>query len=112
MYNAASYSTEKRINKYLVNEIRDAKPEQLIMKVYDFAITNCQKKNLFKTNDSLQVLINALNFQDEAAKDISIGLLRLYQFCQDQARKNNFDIVYKILTELRDTWNEALKNRK
>lgn len=111
MYNAAGYSTSRRVNQYLVNEIRDAKPEQLIMKVYDFAILNCQKKNMVKTNEALQVLIGALNFQDEAAKEISVGLLKLYQYCQDQMRKNNSDVVYKILSELRDTWNEALKNR-
>lgn len=81
------------------------------MKVYDFAIYSCQKNDMFKTNDALQVLINALNFEDEKAKEISVGLLRLYQFCQDQMRKQQYQTVYKILTELRDTWQSALKNR-
>lgn len=97
-------------NQYLVKEILEATPQQLILKVYDFAIVNCKKKNLVKTNRAIQELINSLRFDDENGKDISIGLLKLYQFCQDQMRKNNFDIVLRILTELRDSWIKAFQN--
>ncbi len=92
---------------YLMKEILEATPQMLILKIYDFAILNCQKRDTVKTNNAIQELINSLRFDDEKAKEISIGLLRLYQFCQDQMRKGNTEIVKRILTELRDTWREA-----
>jgi len=111
MYTAHSYhSNHNKTNTYLVNQISIASPQQLIMKVYDFAIVQCQKNDMVKTNEALQVLINALNFDDPSAKDISVGLFKLYQFCQDQMRKNNPQVVLKILTELRDTWQQSMNN--
>ena len=106
-----SFAKSRNFNPYLLNDINNASPEQLIMKVYDFAILNCQRHEMIKTNEAIQVLVNALNFDNETAKEISMGLLRLYQFCQEQTRKNNYDEVYKILTGLRDTWQTALMNR-
>ena len=58
-------------------------------------------------------LINALNFEDDSAKGLSLELLRLYQFVQESTRKGEFDLSLKILTELRNTWQEAFnKNLK
>ena len=111
MYNTAAYTGTRKVNHYIFNELINAKPEQLILKVYDFAITKCMKHDLVKTNDALQVLINALNFEDENAKEISTGLMRLYLYCQAQMRKRQYDNVYRILTELRATWIDALKNK-
>lgn len=107
MYNSASSHAQQRINQYLVKEIMDASPQQLLIKIYDFAILNCQRHNLVKTNSAIQELINSLNFEDESAKEISAGLLRLYQYCQEQMRKKEYEIVYKILSELRETWRNA-----
>lgn len=92
------------LNPYLVKEIMEATPQQLIIKVYDFAIVNCQKQNIEKTNRAIQELINSLKFDDPNAREISIGLLKLYQFCQEEMRTKNFEITLKILTELRETW--------
>jgi flagellar secretion chaperone FliS len=113
MYNMNSSfnASSRRVNQYLNNEILNASPEKLIMKVYDFAIVNCQKHEMIKTNEALQVLINALNFENEAAKEISVGLFKLYRYCQDQMRKKNYDVVYKVLIELKESWELALKNR-
>lgn len=113
MFTMNSYTSmpSQRINQYISNEILSATPEQIIMRIYDFAIVNCQKHNVIKTNEALQVLINALNFDAPAAKEISIGLFRLYQFCQDQMRKKKYDVVQRVLTELKESWEQALKNR-
>lgn len=112
MYNSsAAYKINtynNRANAYLVNEVSDASPEALLFKVYDFAIAQCKNKNLEKTNKALSVLIDALRYDTEESKQISIGLKRLYEFCQDQMRKQNYDIVLKILTELRESWDKAL----
>lgn len=110
MYTAHSF--QNKTNTYITNQISLASPQQLIMKVYDFAIVHCQKNDMIKTNEALQVLINALNFNDPSARDISTGLFRLYQFCQEQMRKNNPRIVLKVLSELRDTWQESLNTMR
>lgn len=105
MYNPSyTFNRGNQVSQYLVKEIMDASPQQLLIKIYDFAILNCQRQNLEKTNKAIQELINSLRFDLEEAKEISIGLLKLYQFCQEQMRQKNYDIVYKILTELRETW--------
>ncbi len=113
MYSSPFTSNKQnRTNQYLIKEIMEATPQQLILKVYDFAIVNCQKQNLSKTNDALQVLINALRFDTEEMKSISTGLFRLYQYCQEEMRRKNYEIVHKILTELRETWITAIKQSK
>lgn len=111
MYNA-TYANPSKVNKYVVNDILEATPQQLLIKVYDFAIVNCQKHNLAKTNAALQELINSLRFDDEKVKEVSIGLYKLYQYCQEEMRKQNYQVVYKILTELRESWLNAFKSLK
>ena len=112
MYNARTLPVNnKRSNQYVTNDIMCAKPEELIMKIYDFAIVNSKKNNMIKTNEALQALINALNFDHPEAKEISANLLNIYLYCQDQMRKQKNDNVTKILTELRDTWRTALLKR-
>jgi flagellin-specific chaperone FliS len=111
MQTANSLANHKKINQYITNDITGASQEHLLIKVYDFAILHCEKKNMIKVNEAIQVLINGLNFEHEGAKQISIGFLRLYQYCQDQTRKNNFMETMKILTELRDSWKTAFNNR-
>lgn len=108
MYSMGTHSNiYNRANEYLVKEIMEASPQQLLIKIYDFAIANCQRHELIKTNNALQELINSLNFDHPEAKEISVGLLRLYQYCQDQMRSRNYQEVYRILTELRSSWVEA-----
>ena len=107
MYQAAVLNRSK-INPYLANQVLQSSPEQLLIKVYDYAIINSEKKDMVKTNTALSELIGFLRFDDETYKDLSISLLRLYQFCQDQARKSNFGVVSKILTELRESWLKAI----
>lgn len=112
MYQTSTYfKSSNRANTYLAKEILEATPQKLLLKVYDFAIANCKRGNTIKTNRALSELINALNFENEQAKEISTGLIRLYKFCQEEMRKENTDIVYKILTDLRETW-VTIFNRK
>lgn len=111
MYQAAVLNRSK-INPYLVNQVLQSSPEQLLIKVYDYAIINSEKKDMIKTNTALSELIGFLKFDDETFRDLSFRLLRLYQFCQDQARKNNFEIVKKILTELRESWLQAIETKQ
>ncbi|MHB9012697.1 MAG: flagellar export chaperone FliS [Ignavibacteriaceae bacterium] len=98
-----------RMNQYLVKEVLEATPEQLLIKVYDFAILNCQRNNLEKTNKAIKELINFLRWDTEEGKAVNAGLFRLYEYCQEEMRKKNTEIVFKILTELRETWLKAFK---
>lgn len=98
------------LNPYLVKEIMEASPQKLLLKIYDFAIVHCQLHDMEKTNRALDELINSLNFEDPEAREISIGLMKLYQFCQDRMRKKEYDIVHKILTDLRETWVTVFKS--
>lgn len=107
MLNPSLAQNKNRLNPYLIKEILEATPQQLLIKLYDFAIVNCQRHNLEKTNNALQQLINALSFEPEEVKVISIGFLKLYRYCQDQMRKKNYEEVIKILTELRNEWMKA-----
>ena len=107
MLNPSLARNKSRLNPYLIKEILEATPQQLLIKLYDFAIVNCQKHNLEKTNAALQQLINALSFETEEVKEISIGFLKLYRYCQDQMRKKNYDEVIHILSELRSEWMKA-----
>ena len=105
MYSATmARGRTKRVNAYLSKDVLDASPQKLLLKVYDFAITNCRKNDMPKTNKALSELINALNFENTETKEFSLGLMSLYQFCQDQMRKGKNEIVEKILVELRDSW--------
>jgi flagellar protein FliS len=112
MYAATAYKQRtNRAKSYVVNNVLEATPEKLIMKIYDFAILKCKARDLEKTNAALNELIYALNYDTEEVGEISIGLLKLYKFCQEQMRKRNYDIVEKILTDLRDTWADMLKQQ-
>ena len=107
------YATKKsnKVNPYLVKEIMEANPKQLLFKVYDFAIINCQKRNMVKANEAVQILISALRFDGEKDKEIALGLFRLYQYCQEEMRKGNFEIASRFLTELREQWQKALNEQ-
>ena len=99
-----------KMNPYLVKDILEATPQQLVIKLYDLAIVSCKKHDLRRTNSSIQVLINGLNFENENVKEISTGLLKLYKFCQDQMREGNYSIVASILSELRESWMQAFSS--
>lgn len=110
-YRGTNYLNQRNVaNQYLVKEIMEATPQKLLLKVYDFAILNCQKRDLIKTNKAIQVLISSLSYETEEVKNVSIGLFKLYQYCQDKMREGNYDEVYKILTELRKSWSGIFNN--
>jgi len=111
MYNYTTLNKrDSSMNPYLVKDISEATPQQLVIKLYDLALISCKKEDLRRTNNAVQALINALNFEDENAAEISTGLLKLYKFCQDQMRQANYNIVIRILSELRESWITAFSN--
>ncbi|MCZ7603303.1 MAG: flagellar protein FliS [Melioribacteraceae bacterium] len=112
MYSSLSAKSRNRANPYLVNDIMESSQEKLLLKLYDFAITNCRLHNIEKTNKALNELIFGLRFDETELEKISSGLFQLYNFCKDQMRKHNYEIVEKILSELKETWEQTLKANK
>ena len=97
-------SYKKSVNTYLENQILNAKPEELVLKVYDFILLNMKKKNYNKANAGLVELIASLNFDYQ---DVSVGLFKLYTYCQEQIRKENWEEAKGIIQDIRDAWAKA-----
>jgi|YelNatPaOPRAMG01_1025707.scaffolds.fasta_scaffold00197_18 flagellar protein FliS len=103
---ALNHKSRNPYQGYKENEILNASPVQLVLKLYDYVIVACKKKDLQKVNAGLIQLITSLNFE---YKDISLGFFKLYRYCQEQARKGNFEEAENIISELRESWAEAFK---
>jgi len=91
---------------YQKQSVLNASPLKLVVKMYDFAIQASYLEDGQKLKDILSTLIKGLNFDHEPAGQ----LYELYRYCQDLARKNQFDEVIEILEPLRDTWQEVANN--
>ncbi len=89
-----------------INEVMDLNPKQLLLKVYDFALEGCEKRNVEKTNSAISEMISSLNFNSEETNKISGELLKLYEFCMEETKKGNFEIAAQILGGLRESWSE------
>lgn len=103
---AIAYKPQKAFKGYKQNEILSLSPVQLVLKVYDYVIVNSKKRNYSNVNAGLTQLIAALNFDYQ---DVSMGLFRLYRYCQSQSQNGNYDEVIKIIGELRSAWAQAFK---
>ena len=100
---------KKMVDTYVYNKLMGLSPGQLLLTVYDVAITSCQQKDYSKASRAISELISSLDFEH---KEISLGLFRLYQYILEQIRKKNYVEVIDLLKELRDTWATAIKNMK
>jgi len=100
--------TKKHLN-YQKSQIMSMSPAQLVLKVYDYAILGCKLKDSGKVSKALIELISALKFEHG---EISLGMFKLYQYCMDIVKKNQFDEVMEILSELRNTWLVVVKENQ
>ncbi|MBN2010471.1 flagellar protein FliS [candidate division KSB1 bacterium] len=97
---------KRMVNSYVNNQLMGLSKEQLLLTVYDIAITGCQQKDGDKAIRAISELISALNFEHQ---DIAIGLFRLYQYAIDKVREKNYDEVIGILQGLRESWATAFQ---
>ncbi len=93
---------KKIVDTYQRQAILNASPTELITKLYDLAIQACYRKDEKRVVEVLSTLIRGLNFD----YDIAGSLFNLYEYCQRQARKGEFDEVRELLEGIRDTWDE------
>lgn len=91
----------KGVSTYQQNQISNLSPNELILKLYDLAIVSIKKDDTSKANLAITELIAALNFDYQ---EISVGLFRLYRYCQNCLRRGDHQEPVKILEDLRKTW--------
>ena len=99
-------------NEYRQQDVMGASPVKLIIMVYDLAIRACEQKDFIRATKAVSVLRDALNFD---FPDVSVGLFRVYQWCLDCIRKDDYDSALKSLKELRSAWyssEKSLGNRR
>jgi flagellin-specific chaperone FliS len=95
---------------YRTNQVNTASPLEMVIMAYDAALMGCRQQDLERTTKALSVLRNALDFNHD--KNFAMGLLRLYQYCSDLARKGQYDEAAKHLREVREAWAQVLEREK
>ncbi|MCC5926826.1 MAG: flagellar protein FliS [Bacteroidetes bacterium] len=89
--------------KYQQQTVLNASPMKIVVKLYDLAIQASWREDDKQLREILSTLIKGLNFDYE----ISGQLFSLYQYCQELARKGEFQEVRELLEPLRDAWEQA-----
>lgn len=92
---------------YLRQKILSASPQQLVAYIYDAISAACVQRNKEKALRAIQELIDSLDF--EKGKSVARTFYQTYRYLQEQIRKNNFDEVKAVISEIRQTWVQAMK---
>lgn len=85
---AIAFKSKNAFQGYKKNEIMGLTPVQMILKLYDYVIVNCKRRDEAKVKAGITQLIAALNFD---YKEVALGFFKIYRYCQDRARKGKFD---------------------
>jgi flagellin-specific chaperone FliS len=87
--------------EYRQQDVMYASPVHLVVMAYDVAINACEQKDFERAIRAVSVLRDALNF-DYA--EVAVGLFRVYQWCLDCIRREDYPMAMKTLRELREAW--------
>ena len=93
--------------KPVIGSQGDREKVELIVKMYDAIILNCQNERSEKAIQALVELIAALDFSYE---EISTRLYRLYEYCMNLVKFEKYQEAIKIIQGLRDAWMGTLTN--
>jgi len=93
------------LRSYKESQIMSATPLQLVLMAYDAALVACARRDLAKTTQAVNTLAKALDMNQG---DIAVRLYYLYQYCNDMARRGDFDEAARILRELAGAWIQCL----
>jgi len=121
--------TYKALNQYKQNTVYTATPEELTLMLYDGCIKfmniakyNIENNDIQKSHEALlraQDIIMELRSTLDTSYEISNNLMSLYDFMRERLIDANIrkdtkpiDEALEIMTELRDTWKEAMKQVK
>lgn len=92
--------------EYQQQEVMGASPLRLVVMSYDLAIRACEQKDFNRATRAVSVLRDALNFDHG---DSAVGLFKLYQWCLDCIRRDEYESAKNTLKELRAAWITAEK---
>jgi flagellin-specific chaperone FliS len=95
MYQATYYK------KYQQQDVMNASPLRLVIMTYDLAIRACEQQDFAKATKTISALRDALDLD---YPEVAVGLFRLYQWCLECLRKNDYASAITTLTELRGAW--------
>jgi flagellin-specific chaperone FliS len=93
-----------RNNEYRQQDVLGASPVHLVVMAYDVAIRACEQNDYEKAVKTIGLLRDALDFD---YPEVAMGLFRIYQWCLDCIRKNDFTSALGTLRELRGAWRQA-----
>ena len=88
-------------NQYRKQDVMNASPLRLVIMTYDLAIRACEQQDFAKAAKTISALRDALDLD---YPEVSVGLFRLYQWCLDCIRKNDYASATTTLRELRTAW--------
>jgi flagellin-specific chaperone FliS len=95
------YQQAYRNQEYRNQDVMGASPIRLVVMAYDLAIRACEVNDFERASKAICVLRDALNFD---YGESAVGLFRLYQWCLDCIRQNDYESALRTLRELRDAW--------
>jgi len=115
--------------QYKQNSIMTASPQELTLMLYNGALKfigqgklYIEQKNVSKANETImkaQAIIQELNITLNMDYEVSTGLRSLYTYIIDKLVDANIykeikhlDEASEMVTELRDTWKEAMRLSK
>lgn len=96
---------QSRPNPYLNQKILTASPEQLIVYIYDAAITACRRSDVVKATKAIQLLIDSLNFEN---RELATQFFRTYSNILDIVGRKKFGVAENMIVELRQAWMKAM----
>jgi len=88
---------------YQQQAVKNASPLQLVEKMYDLLIQATYREDGQKVKEILSTLIAGLNFDHEPADQ----LFAIYRYCQDLARKKEFEQIREVMEPIRETWDQV-----
>ncbi len=91
---------------YLAQKVLSATPEQLIDYLYGIGIKACHRKDSVKARQTVQTLIDALNFEHN---ETAVTFFNVYRHLHHLINQKKFDEARRILTDIKQTWSEAFK---
>ena len=91
---------------YQSAQVLGASPVQLMLIVYDLALTACGRRDTERARRAITELIAALNFDYQ---EIAVPLFRLYEYCLSAVNSGKHHEASKILRQLKGAWEAAMR---
>ncbi|MGE5587305.1 MAG: flagellar export chaperone FliS [Clostridia bacterium] len=105
---ASEYRGRSAHGVYRVQQVLSAKPEELVLMVYDHIIASCKAKDKKKASAGIATLIDSLDLDQG---EVAVGLFRLYRYAMERVWEGEFDEALSVMRPLRETWAAAVKGR-